>query len=230
MKFNKITFSLLAIALASSIGNKAMAQTEVDSNYIFSGYTERLALFNKMPIAKKSIIFLGNSLTEAGRWKDIAPELQILNRGISGDISFGVYARLDEVLRHQPKKIFLMIGVNDLKRNVPTSYIIRNYERIVNKIRKDSPKTQIYLNSILPIHNGKLLESFKSVKNTDVKVLNTALKEISTKNQKVRFIDLHEILADKNGELRADITPDGIHLEVSAYVEVVNYLKKVNAL
>lgn len=218
------------MGLACLLVNKVNAQSTVDSNYVFSGYTERLALFNKMPVAKKSIIFLGNSLTEAGRWKDIAPELPILNRGISGDISFGVYARLDEVLRHQPKKIFMMIGVNDLKRDVPTSYIIRNYERIVAKIRKESPKTQIYLNSILPINNEKLIEVFKSVKNEDIKLLNTALREISTKNKNVQFIDLHKVLADKNGELRSDITPDGIHLEVSAYVEVVNYLKKVKAL
>ena len=218
------------MGLACLLTNEANAQSTVDSNYVFSGYTERLALFNKMPVAKKSIIFLGNSLTEAGRWKDIAPELPILNRGISGDISFGVYARLDEVLRHQPKKIFMMIGVNDLKREVPTSYIIRNYERIVSKIKKESPKTKIYLNSILPINNEKLIEVFKSVKNEDVKVLNTALREISAKNKNVQFIDLHQVLADKNGELRSDITPDGIHLEVSAYVELVNYLKKVKAL
>lgn len=230
MKFKFLSYSLFTAVLAISFDQEAKAQSEVDSNYIFSGYTERLALFNKMPEAKNSIIFLGNSLTEAGRWKDIAPELPILNRGISGDISFGVYARLDEVLRHQPKKIFLMIGVNDLKRNVPTSYIIRNYERIVAKIKKDSPRTEILLNSILPIHNGKLLESFKSVKNTDVQVLNKALKEISANNKNVRFINLHEVVADNNGELRAEMTPDGIHLEVSAYVEVVNYLKKVKAL
>ncbi len=230
MKLKFIKFSLLTMGLACLLSNETKAQSTVDSNYVFSGYTERLALFNKMPVAKKSIIFLGNSLTEAGRWKDIAPELPILNRGISGDISFGVYARLDEVLRHQPKKIFMMIGVNDLKRDVPTSYIIRNYERIVAKIRKESPKTQIYLNSILPINNEKLIEVFKSVKNEDIKVLNTALREISTKNKNVQFIDLHKVLADKNGELHSDITPDGIHLEVSAYVEVVNYLKKVKAL
>lgn len=230
MKFNLIKYAMLPLALNFIFNHGSKAQVSIDSNYIFSGYTERLALFNKMPVAKKSIIFLGNSLTEAGRWKDIAPELPILNRGISGDISFGVYARLDEVLRHQPKKIFLMIGVNDLKREIPTQYIIKNYERIVDKIRKDSPKTRIYLNSILPINKQKLLESFKEVKNTDVKILNEALLAISQKHKLVKFIDLHRILADKNGELRSEITPDGIHLEVSAYVEFVNYLKTVKAL
>lgn len=231
MNFKFIQYSLLALSLGCFLQQKSYAQTTVvDSNYVFSGYTERAALFNKMPVAKKSIIYIGDSLTEAGRWKEIAPELPILNRGISGDISFGVYARLDEIIRHQPNKIFLMIGVNDLKRNVPTSYIIKNYERIITKIRKESPKTRIYLNSILPINNSKLIEVFKSVKNEDVRVLNKALVELAHRNKNVVYVDLYPALADDKGELRADITPDGIHLEVSAYVEVIDYLKEIKAL
>lgn len=205
-------------------------ESTVDSNYVFSGYTEKMELFNKMPIRKGAIIFVGNSLTDAGRWSDIAPELPILNRGISGDISFGVVARLDEIIRHQPQKVFLMIGVNDLKRGVPTSYIIANYKKIVERIQKESPKTKIYLNSILPINESKLIEPFRAVKNTDVAQLNAALKNISLSKKNVKYVDLHQVVADKQGQLREDLTPDGIHLEVAAYIEVVDYLKKIKAL
>lgn len=205
-------------------------ESTVDSNYVFSGYTEKMELFNKMPSRKGAIIFVGNSLTDAGRWSDIAPELPILNRGISGDISFGVVARLDEIIRHQPQKVFLMIGVNDLKRGVPTSYIIANYKKIVERIQKESPKTKIYLNSILPINESKLIEPFRAVKNTDVAQLNAALKNISLSKKNVKYVDLHQVVADKQGQLREDLTPDGIHLEVAAYIEVVDYLKKIKAL
>jgi len=208
----------------------AQEATKVDSNYIFSGFTEKLEMFNKLPVRKGAIVFVGNSLTDAGRWNDIAPELPILNRGISGDISFGVVARLDEIIRHQPKKIFLMIGVNDLKRGVPTSYIIKNYYRIVEKVQKESPKTKIYLNSILPINESKLIEAFKLVKNTDVAILNAALKKIAAEKKNIQFVNLHEIVTDKKGQLREEITPDGIHLEVAAYIEVVDYLKKIKVL
>lgn len=230
MKVNIIKYTVLALGLGYASLDGLMAQSAIDSNYVFSGYTDRMSVFNKMPVSSKSIIFLGDSLTEAGRWRDIAPEYPLLNRGISGDISFGVYARLNEILRHHPQKIFLMIGVNDLKRKIPTSYIIRNNERIVAKIRKESPKTKIYLNSILPVNNTKLIESFKSVKNSDIEQLNEGLKQISRYNKNVQFVDLHKIFADQNGELRAEVTPDGIHLEVSAYVEMINYLKQIKAL
>src|SRR5690606_18349929 len=154
----------------------------------------------------------------------------VLNRGISGDISYGVVARMDEILRHKPKNIFLMIGVNDLKREVPTENIIQNYQRIVQKIQAESPKTIIYLNSILPVNADKLIESFQAVKNSDIAVLNDALRNMATANKDVRYVDLHQVVADPKGYLKADMTPDGIHLEVSAYVEVVDYLRKVKAL
>lgn len=230
MRHNTIKQIFLTLCLCWFTQGTLSAQSTVDSSYVFSGYTDRLALFTQMPTAKNSIIFLGNSLTEAGRWNDIAPELAILNRGISGDNSFGLYARLDEVIRHQPQKVFLMIGVNDLKRGIPTAYIIRNYERIVTKIRRESPKTKIYLNSILPINNEKLIEAFKAVNNKDIETLNQALKEISAKNKQVQFVDLYPVVADHSGQLRQEITPDGIHLEMNAYVEVVDYLKKIKVL
>src|SRR5690606_14793819 len=168
--------SLLLLGLSSKNLN---AQVAIDSNYVFSGYTDRVAFFNKMPVKKGAVIFLGDSLTEAGRWEDIAPELPILNRGISGDISFGVVARLEEIIRHQPKKVFLMIGVNDLKRNVPAAMIIANYHKIIKRIQQESPKTQIYLSSLLPINDAKLIESFKLVKNTDLTNINSELKQLS---------------------------------------------------
>lgn len=230
MKLKIVKYALLTCCLSAVFYNDTHAQATVDSNYVFSGYTEKVDFFNKMPVRKRPIIFLGDSLTDAGRWSDIAPELPILNRGISGDISFGVLARLDEIVKHQPQKVFLMIGVNDLKRNVPTRFIINNYKKIVARIQKESPRTIIYLNSILPINTSKLIEPFRSVNNDDVAQLNHALKEISASHKNVHFVDLHKIVADKDGQLRADITSDGIHMEVSAYIEVIDYLKKVKAL
>ncbi|MFC3196102.1 GDSL-type esterase/lipase family protein [Parapedobacter deserti] len=207
-----------------------VAQHPVDSNYVFSQYTERVQYFQSLPRTKKAIVFLGNSLTEAGRWSDILPGRPVINRGISGDISYGVIARLDEVLSHKPAKIFLMIGVNDLKRDVPPGYIIENYKRMVARIRKDSPKTVIYLNSVLPVNPDILIEPFKAVKNEDISVLNAALKVIASENKKTIFVDLNPVVADERGYLRNEITPDGIHLEVAAYVPLVAYLKQIKAL
>lgn len=226
----KLPAFISCVMLALAQQTMAQEQVPVDSNYVFSGYIEQLEQFRQMPALPGAIVFLGNSLTDAGRWNDIIPHLPVINRGISGDISFGVLARLDEVLRHQPKKIFLMIGVNDLKREVPVALIIKNYARIVERIKKESPKTTIYLNSIMPINEAKLLASFKLVKNADIIQLNKGLKALSLSQKGIKYIDLYPLVADSSGQLREEITPDGIHLEVSAYVAFVDYLKKIKAL
>src|SRR5690606_42060066 len=52
--------------------------------------------------------------------------------------SFGVIRRIDEAVRGRPSAIFILIGINDLGRNIPDSIIVRNHERIVRYIQTHS--------------------------------------------------------------------------------------------
>ncbi len=78
----------------------------------------------------------------------------IVNRGIGGDNSFGILARMDEVLRGKPKAIFLMDGINDQLRGIPQELSLENYRQIIKKIKAESPKTKINLESALPINES----------------------------------------------------------------------------
>lgn len=212
---------ILAIGMFS--GQATRAQGDIDSAYNNGYYQLRMEFFEKLPQVKKQMVFLGNSITEAGDWSDVLPGRNVANRGISGDITFGVIARLEQILEQKPKSIFLLIGVNDLKRGVPNHLIIRNYERIVARIAKDAPRTKVYLQSVLPVNNSVLIEPFKKVKNEDIVVLNRALKRIAHDND-MTYVDLWEVLA-ADGELKKEFTPDGIHLKPVAYLHWVRYLK-----
>lgn len=215
---------LTGIACWLSVGTVAIAQQTVDSNYVFSHYNEQIALFETLPMPKKAVVFVGNSITEAGRWTDLLPGLPIANRGISGDISFGVVARLDQILQHRPAKIFVMIGTNDLKREVPESYIVANHQKIIHKIKGLSPKTRIYVQSVLPVNYSLLPESFNKITNEKVQSLNQKLATLAQEYQ-VEFVDLHEIFAAPDGQLKEELTPDGIHLKLTAYRQWVDYLR-----
>ena len=68
-------------------------------------YYERKEAFENSPDTKKEIIFLGNSITEGCDWKSLFPDKNVLNRGISGDVTRGVLNRIDEVTSSKPKKI-----------------------------------------------------------------------------------------------------------------------------
>lgn len=214
----------LCVALCLTVAHSTFAQS-IDSTYNNSHYKERMELFTTLPQQKNAIVFLGNSITEAGKWADVLPGLPVQNRGISGDNSFGVLARLPLIVAAKPAKIFLLIGVNDLKREVPVDVIVNNYQRMVQMIRTGSPKTKLYLQSVLPVNDTILIDAFKKVTNTHVAKLNIALQQLAAKNG-CTFVNLHEPFADEHGQLKRNDTPDGLHLKIGAYTTWVDYLRK----
>ena len=71
-------------------------------------YYQRSTLFEKLPIDSDDIVFLGNSITNGCEWHELFNNPNIKNRGISSDVSMGVYDRLDPIIKGKPAKIFLM--------------------------------------------------------------------------------------------------------------------------
>ena len=66
------------------------------------------------------IVFLGDSITEGFPLDTAFPDGSVINRGISGDKIEGVTERLDvSVVVFKPRRVYLMIGVNDLLRQDP---------------------------------------------------------------------------------------------------------------
>jgi lysophospholipase L1-like esterase len=207
-----------------AVFSNASAQS-IDSTYDNSHYRERQELFATLPAQKKAIVFLGNSITEAGKWNEILPGKPVQNRGISGDNTFGVLARLPQIVAAKPAKIFLLIGVNDLKREVPVDVIISNYQQMVKMVKTGSPKTKLYLQSVLPVNDTILIEPFRKVTNTNVAKLNAALEKLA-KDNGYDYVNLHESFADDKGQLKRKDTPDGLHLKIGAYTIWVNYLRR----
>src|SRR3569833_2708989 len=75
---------------------------------------QKLAQFKKEPITTGRIMFLGNSITEMGDWKKVLNDTTVINRGIGGDITYGILRRLKDVTDRQPSKVFILIGINDI--------------------------------------------------------------------------------------------------------------------
>jgi lysophospholipase L1-like esterase len=46
----------------------------------------------------------------------------------------------------------------------------------------------------------------------------------------IRFVDLQPILVDGKGELKAELTIDGLHLKQATYLIWANYLKQQKLL
>ena len=134
------------VAVLSVLGVLAQANQDVY-------YVRRATLFEQLPVGKKDIIMLGNSLTDGAEWNELLGNRHVKNRGIVGDIVQGLYERMEPILKGQPKKIFIMSGVNDISHDVSGDSIARAMEKLIVLIKTRSPRTKIYLQSMLPFNN-----------------------------------------------------------------------------
>jgi len=188
---------------------------------LVGSYEHRKNHFKELSMQEDVIVMLGNSLTQGCEWSELMENLKMVNRGIAGDMIGGLLLRLNEITKHQPSKIFLMIGVNDVNVH-PLDDIVENYKSIVSDILLKTPSTKLYLQSILPVNN-QVRNSGKS--NSDIVFLNKKIKDIATQNG-LEFINLHQLFLDENGNLNSNLTQDGIHLDASGYLIWKKELRK----
>ena len=127
MNYRAIFILIVVLPFAVFGQEKKLYPDSLFSTY----YHQRVTHFNTLDQKSDDIIFLGNSITDGGEWSELFHDQHIKNRGISGDISTGVINRLDGLLETAPARIFLMIGINDLARNISTDSLWRNYQRIM---------------------------------------------------------------------------------------------------
>lgn len=215
----------LLLILSCCISLNLFAQTvKYDTTYRPAKYPELVKQFEAETSGKNPIIFLGNSITAGTDWAKLLNLSNSLNRGISGDISFGVLQRLQEVIDRKPAKVFVLIGINDVSRNIPDSLILRNYRSIISRIRKGSPQTQIYFNTLLPVNAS--FERFKNHygKDEHILYLNAEIRKLKAK--KVEIIDLYPAFLDHENKLRAELTKDGLHLIPEGYQVWKSLLEK----
>ena len=175
-----------------------------------NNYKKVVKEFKKSPLSNGEIVFLGNSITAGGNdWSVRLNYPNIKNRGIGGDVTDGVLYRLNEITYYEPKAVFLLIGINDLWNTSPieptVDYISNNIIRITQEIKKKSPKTKVFVQTILPVEK----QIYRSPKNS------------------YSIIDLHSFFVDDKGLIIEDFFSDGIHLTEQGYNHWVKIISPI---
>lgn len=179
-------------------------------------YKSRMNYFSEHPLLPEQIVFFGNSITQAGEWSTYFPTANVANRGISGDNTEGMLARLSEIEKTQPSKFFIMAGINDISLSRPNRVIVKNYRQIIRSLRNASPHTQIFMQSVLPINNDFGRYKRLTGKERQIVELNTQLR-ILAQSEGVTFINLYPFFINSEGKLKKEFTGDGLHLSAEAY-------------
>lgn len=180
-------------------------------------YWQRTTLFQVLPQSKRDIIFLGNSITNGSEWAELFSDSRLKNRGISGDTTEGVMNRLKQTVDGHPAKIFLMIGTNDLARGKTQEQVLQNILLICQYIKENSPKTKLYVQSILPVNDqfGKFADHTGNGDKIDF--IDKELQKDAVANG-YTFIDLHTPFSDATGKLNPEYTNDGLHMLGKGYL------------
>lgn len=132
-----------------------------------------------------------------------------LNQGISGDTSHGIFKRLSAFSKTRPDVIYVMAGINDLRKGAKDETILNNYRRIIRNLRKTHPNTKILIQSILPTR-------LPTISNNRIRIINHQLALIAQK-EGAYYLNLYQWFTDFHGNLRPELTTDGLHLSREGY-------------
>lgn len=166
--------------------------------------------FKNLPKSTGKTVFIGHSLIQYGNWDEVLPDYKIINRGIGGSTIEMMTEVINSELKSKPKKMFIMIGVNDMGKDVEN--IKSDYSKLFESV-KMYPKTDIYYLSILP---NSYMKKNIDIANSHVKML------CSTSN--IKYIDLNQAFSDKNGFLKKELTIDDVHLSGKGYLKLAEIL------
>lgn len=170
----------------------------------------RYDVFKVLPVKRHHIVFMGNSITNMFEWWEaFGSDQRILNRGVSGAVTAEALANAEFIAKGKPAKVFLMMGTNDLgtKGMDTPEQVVENVRQLVDCFQRLSPKTQLYIQSILPSKSGiRTLEKEMAT--------NRALQALC-KEKSITYIDLWDDLISISENTTH--TMDGLHLKASGY-------------
>ena len=182
---------------------------------IYRDLDEEYRYLNKNYKTKEVIVFIGDSITKRYNTCEFYRGKLILNRGIPFDTTYGLLERITYDLKDlRIKKIFLMIGINDLKIR-SNNNIMLNIQMITSKINAK----QIYIQSMLPI------AYYMSEQNKRIIQINNLLMNFC-KNNIYEYIDLHSHFLDERKGLSSDYSRDGVHLNLKGYILWSNLIRQ----
>jgi len=184
---------------------------------ILEGYKRRLRHF-EMEKKVYDIVIAGDSMAAYLNVHHYFKNVNIMNQGIPGDTTEGLFNRIEYIVKVSPKIIFLNIGSNDLVLLHKTPQeIIDSIIKIINHLKQKLSHIKIYVFNVTPVNemikNANQLYIFGR-KNEDIQEINHLL---SLNIPHSMLINIYDHLIDEHNHLKPSLTYDGIHLNDSGY-------------
>lgn len=176
-----------------------------NKNYLFQ--TE---IYNMYRTTHANVVMLGDSHTYNVNWNELLGRMDIINRGIRGDITAGFLQRLEQITRLHPHMCFIMGGINDLYTKYSPADIARNTSQIVTTLR--NADIEPIVQSVMFVDSTY---ADATAINQQVSELNALLEKYSL-DSGVTYVDVNALVR-QGSFLGSDLTTDGLHLNARAY-------------
>ena len=173
-------------------------------------------LFRLLPHDTTDIVFIGTSLTESFPLQEMFVNGHIKNRGIGGNTSKDILDRLLIITNNKPQKIFLEMGTNDLTDLQSVDTTFSNLKKILYQLTIKTPKTRLYIQSVLPFGNEKSIKI--------IEAYNSKVAGFCHENH-IAFINLYPAYL-KKGLLNKALTIDGKHLNAKGYLAWYSLIRR----
>ncbi|MEG1633049.1 MAG: GDSL-type esterase/lipase family protein [Oscillospiraceae bacterium] len=129
---------------------------------------------------------------------------------------------VEAVKRKLPEYLVITLGVNGVSF-MDETYFTDEYTKLVKSVQEASPDTKIILNSIYPVEND--YENIEYINNTNITAANGWIRKIAEATG-VKFTNSAPVLTAADGSLVEDYgNGDGIHLNATGYMKVLEYLR-----
>ncbi|MCH8325319.1 MAG: GDSL family lipase, partial [Bacteroidetes bacterium] len=112
-----------------------------------SSYLIQTELYNVYRMRRAKIVMLGNSITQGVNWNELINRKDVIERGISGDLTSGFLHRLQYIYNLKPRICFIMGGINDIFYGRQVNEVFKNITKIIDSLK--SHKIKIVLQSTL---------------------------------------------------------------------------------
>jgi lysophospholipase L1-like esterase len=195
-------------------------------------------LLEKARKGRTDVYFVGDSITRRwgatdypdflDNWKKNFHGWNAANFGWGGDTVQNVLWRLHngELDKVNPKVIVVMAGTNNVGGAVPAggeearaAAISRGLEAVLGVCREKAPDAVIVLMGITPRNDGPAAMA-------TITKANERLARLAD-GKKVRYLNINDKLADKEGRLLEGMSPDRLHLSARGYQVWADALKPV---
>ena len=199
--------------------DQLMAQTRSPDRDNLRRYAEANAKLAK-PAPGRRVVFFGDSITDFWRLNEYFPDHDFVNRGISGQVTSEMLARMKaDVIDLQPAAVLILAGTNDIARGTPLSTIEGNLLLIADLA--DVYKIKPMFASVLPVSDyHKDVDPRNEMTRTrapaTILELNRWIDSFCKQRHYV-YVDYFPQLVDSSGQLKADLADDGLHPNAAGY-------------